>query len=49
MIRRFLALFRRRGSPDLIHSRAVRVCNRKPENIAKYRRVHEILRRGPNA
>jgi len=49
MIRRFLALFRRRGSPDLIHARAVRVCNRTPEGIAKYRRVHEILRRGPSA
>ena len=49
MIRRFLALFRRRGSPDLIHSRAVRVCNRKADAVAKYRRVHEILRGGPGA
>lgn len=45
----------RNGSPaiegtetgrDPIHTRAIRVCNRKPEAIARYRRVHEILKAG---
>ena len=42
MIRRILSLLR----PEPVD---VRVCNRKPEAIAKYRRVHEILKRGPRA
>lgn len=51
MIRRILSLLRPEPVevPDLIATRAARVCNRKPEAIAKYRRVHEILKRGPRA
>lgn len=47
ILTRLIAAFRRRPAPDLIATRAVRVCNRKPEAVAKYLRVHEILRRGP--
>lgn len=51
MIRRILSLLRPEPVevPDLIATRAIRVCNRKPEAIARYLMVHEILRRGPNA
>ncbi len=51
MIHRSLSLFRSEPVevPDLIATRAVRVCNRKPEAIARYRRVPEIMKRGPRA
>lgn len=45
MMRRFLALFRRRDA-GLIARRAVRVNNRNPEAAARYERVHAILSRG---
>lgn len=51
MIRRILSLLRHDpvDVPDLIATRAVRVCNRKHEAIARYQRVPEILKRGPRA
>ena len=46
----------RNGSPAIegtetgrnpIYTRAIRVCNRESEAIARYRRIHEILKAGP--
>jgi hypothetical protein len=52
MIRKFIALFRRKVVPDyvpemadvIIATRALRLYNRNREGAAKYQRVHEILK-----
>ena len=46
MMRRFLALFRRPGLDVLVARRAVRVGNRRPDAVARYERVHNVLARG---
>ena len=54
MIRKFIALFRRKAVPDyvpemadvIIATRALRLHNRSREGAAKFQRVHEILKAG---
>jgi hypothetical protein len=47
MIRRFLSIFRRPHVETIIARRAVRVCNRDPQAVARYEAVHKILSRKP--
>jgi hypothetical protein len=47
MIRRFLSIFRRPHVETLIARRAVRVCNRDAQAVARYEAVHKILSRKP--
>jgi hypothetical protein len=46
MIRRFLSIFRRPHVDTIIARRAVRVCNRDPQAVARYEAVHRALARG---
>ena len=46
MIRRFFALFRRRDYAVIIARRGERVCNRKPDQVAKYIEKQTILVKG---
>jgi len=48
MIRRLLRFFHKPADPrDAVFARrAMRVCNREPGAIARYRRIHEILKAG---
>jgi hypothetical protein len=47
MIRRILSIFRRPHVETIIARRAVRVCNRDAQAVARYEAVHKILSRKP--